>query len=90
LATLVLALVLAMVTPSAAQGARRITWYVMSSGGGQGSSPHYTLNVTIGQPAAGLAYSTNFRLGSGFWYWVGLPQVVFKHLFLPVVLKGYH
>lgn len=82
-------LLLVAVTTAGADANTRITWYVVSGGGGDMSSPNYSLDATVGQAAPGLSYSTNFRLGSGFWYVVGVPEVVQIRVFLPVVLKSY-
>lgn len=82
-------LLLVAVTTAGADASTRITWYVISSGGGHAYSPNYTLDATAGQAAPGLSYSTNFRLGSGFWYVMGVPEVVQIRVFLPVVLKSY-
>lgn len=89
LAMLVMMLLLVAVITVGADGSRRITWYVTSSGGGHARSPNYTLDATMGQASPGLSHSPNFRLGSGFWYVVGVPEVVETRLFLPVVLKRY-
>jgi hypothetical protein len=52
----------------------KLPWDVLSGGGGDRSSSSYSLGDTIGQPSAiGLSESTNYRLGSGFWY--GIPVV---------------
>jgi hypothetical protein len=84
---LALAVALVLATTVAADGDTRVTWYIMSSGGGHAGSTNYTLDGTMGQPAAGLTYSTNYRLGGGFWYVLGIPQVTVSRLILPVVLK---
>jgi hypothetical protein len=48
-----------------------LPWDVLSGGGGGRSSSSYILGDTLGQPSAvGLSESTNYRLGSGFWYGV--------------------
>lgn len=45
----------------------QIKWQVIGGGGTRGTSPSFILSGTIGQTAAGLGTSTNFRLNSGFW-----------------------
>jgi hypothetical protein len=51
-----------------------LPWDVLSGGGADRSSSSYTLGDTVGQSSAiGLSESTNYRLGSGFWY--GIPVV---------------
>jgi len=89
LAILATMLLLVAVTTAGAEGSMRITWYVISSGGEHMTSPNYTLDATMGQAAPGLSHSTNFRLGSGFWYVMGVPEVVELRIFLPIVLKSY-
>jgi hypothetical protein len=85
---LVLLLSLVLVTTALAQGAQ-VAWYVMSSGGGHSGSTNYVVDGTMGQPAVGLLYSTNYSLGGGFWYVEGVPQVTITRVILPVVLKRY-
>ena len=84
-----LAASLLLVTAASADANMRINWYAFSGGGGHSSSAHYTVDGTLGQTAAGLASSTHFRLGGGFWYVLGVPQVTTRTLYLPVVLKRY-
>ena len=45
-----------------------INWRVIGGGGGSVQSANYEVNTTIGQPLVGLKASTNYRLGSGYWY----------------------
>jgi len=85
IAILVGALLLTVTSTALADASRHITWYVMSSGGGQMESPNYALDTTVGQPAVGLSFSPNYTLGSGFWYVVSVPRAA--RLFLPVLLK---
>jgi hypothetical protein len=47
------------------------------------------LDATLGQAAAGLASSPNYRLGTGYWYIYSMPQVSETHLYLPVILRTY-
>ncbi len=89
LAALIAILQLTLVTSVCADAAARITWYAFSSGGGHTQSSNYSLDGTVGQSAPGLAHSPNFCLGSGFWYVTGVPQVVERLVFLPVVLRTY-
>ena len=87
LAVLAGILLLVAVTTAGADANTQITWYAISHGGGHAHSPNYTLDATIGQAAPGLSFSPNFRLGGGFWYVVGVPEVTQVRVFLPVVLK---
>jgi hypothetical protein len=42
---------------------------VAASSGGRGSSTHFAVKSTVGQPTPiGPAASTNFEVGAGFWY----------------------
>ena len=86
---LALVVLLAVVGPSAADSTASVSWYVIASGGGQSQSTNYTLGGTVGQAGAGVAYSQNYRLVSGFWYVTGMPEVMERLLFLPTVLKTY-
>ncbi len=45
-----------------------IKWHVIGGGGGAVQSSNYGVNTTIGQPLVGFKASTNYRLGSGYWY----------------------
>ncbi len=46
-----------------------LPWTVLSAGGGDRGSASYVLGDTTGQSSAiGLSQSTNYRLGSGYWY----------------------
>jgi hypothetical protein len=57
---------------------------VVSGGGDYSSSTNYGLISTIGQPSAiGLSSSDNYVNHAGYWYTVGLRQM----LFLPVILR---
>jgi hypothetical protein len=84
---LVLALSLLTITRSAAEGGPSIVWSALSSGGGHAVSAHYALDFTLGQAAAGLCSSPNYRLGVGFWYALGVPQMTERLLYLPAILK---
>jgi hypothetical protein len=89
LAMLATILMLVAVTTAGADASTRITWYAISYGGGHAQSPNYRLDGTTGQAAPGLSHSPNFRLGGGFWYVVGVPEVAEIRIFLPVLLKRY-
>ena len=74
--TVLLALVLCLAATGAALAMSsanyNLPWDVLSGGGGDRSSSSYILGDTMGQPSViGPSESTNYRLGSGFWY--GLP-----------------
>jgi hypothetical protein len=57
---------------------------VVSGGGDYSNSTNYSLISTIGQPSAiGISSSDNYVNHAGFWYTVGLRQM----LFLPVILR---
>lgn len=58
--------VLAMQSCALAQD-YRIDWYSINSGGGVSTSGAYTLNATIGQPAAGFTKTTSLLHWAGFW-----------------------
>ncbi len=46
-----------------------LPWTVLSAGGGDRGSSNYALGDTAGQSSAiGLSQSTNYQLGSGYWY----------------------
>ncbi|MBI1802013.1 MAG: hypothetical protein HYR71_10345 [Chloroflexi bacterium] len=60
-----------------------LSFSVVASGGGSGSSGAYTLNGTAGQPSAGVgANSGGYGLSSGFWNVADLLKV-----FLPAILR---
>jgi len=82
-------LLLAVATAAVADAGNRITWSVVSGGGGYTTSTHYQLQGTIGQAAPGLSHSTHYRLGSGFLYVMGLPLLRETRLYLPVVVKKF-
>jgi hypothetical protein len=57
---------------------------VISGGGDYSGSTHYGLISTIGQSSAiGLSSSDNYVSHAGYWYTVGLRQM----LFLPLILR---
>ena len=88
---LALALLLILASAVSAEAGYHITWYAMSSGGGHGGSPHYSLDGTMGQMTAGLATSPNYRLGTGYWYVMGAPQpgptAALRWVSLPIIVK---
>src|SRR5262245_33321255 len=43
------------------------SWSVVAGGGGTSASGQYTLQGTIGQPAASLSSGGTYSLASGFW-----------------------
>jgi hypothetical protein len=60
-----------------------IDWmYPLSGGGGNSSSTHYTIQLTIGQTAIGSSENASFQAGIGFWY--GLRDFIYD-LFLPMI-----
>jgi hypothetical protein len=76
--TVILALAFCLIASGAALAMSsanyNLPWDVLSGGGGGRDSSSYRLGDTIGQPSAiGLSQSTNYRLGSGFWY--GVPVI---------------
>jgi hypothetical protein len=66
-------------------------WQVIGSGGGYGSSTHYVLDGSIGQPVVGAGGSASYRLGAGYGYGVteAVPMPPGYRMYLPVSLKGY-
>ena len=44
-----------------------IAQYVIAGGGGQATGDGWTLNATVGQPAAGMATGGGLTLAAGFW-----------------------
>lgn len=56
-------------SPATAQptAGEQIKWQVISGGGTSGSSTNYKLAGTVGQTAAGLGASTNYKVNSGYW-----------------------
>jgi hypothetical protein len=51
----------------------RLDWFVPVTGsaGSPSSSANYAVQFTIGQTSIGTSASTNYEIGSGFWYGVG-------------------
>ncbi len=82
-------LLLAVATAAVADAGNRITWSAVGGGGGYSTSTHYQLQGTIGQAAPGLSHSSHYRLGSGYLYVMGLPQVTETHLYLPVIVRKF-
>ena len=68
-------------------GQYRLDWFtpLTTSGGGQASSAHYAIHLTVGQVARGAPASTHYQLcldywcGAGFRDWVYLPLVTRDH-----------
>lgn len=60
----------------------RLDWLVpLSGGGGESISPHYTVNLTIGQVAIGSSSSPGYQACLGFWcgiddHYLYLPRLV--------------
>jgi len=77
----------AMSSPSYA-----IEWDVIGGGGGPMSSASYEMNSTVGQAAIGFKTSSNYQLGSGYWYGVAAPAAPAPpayNIFLPIITKNY-
>ncbi len=67
-----------------------INWDVIGGGGGPISSASYAVNSTMGQAAIGFKTSSNYQLGSGYWYGVAAPAPPPGYrIYLPIVLKNY-
>lgn len=67
-----------------------INWDVIGGGGGPISSASYAMNSTAGQAAIGFKTSSNYKLGSGYWYGVAAPAPPPGYrIYLPIVLKNY-
>jgi len=54
-------------------GGYDLTWNTLGSGGGSNSGGSYTLNGTIGQPAAGTLNGDGYILVGGFWWSEQVP-----------------
>ena len=89
LAALLCCLALAGLASAQGLAGYDLPWYVTSNGGGETSSPHYTLNATVGQGVAGASSSASYRLGGGFWYAYGIPEQAEYEIYLPLVLRGH-
>jgi hypothetical protein len=65
----------------------RLDWFTPLTGGGGGpmQSPHYAVNMTVGQTALGQVSSTNYAVGLGYWYGVD----GYYRILLPVVVRNY-
>jgi hypothetical protein len=85
LSVVVLLLLLAQVAHSMSSTSYRLDWFtpLTSSGGGASSSTNYSVNITIGQSVIGVASSTNYQIGLGFWYGGAGPYF----LYLPLIFR---
>ncbi len=68
-----------------ANGASDIDWWVLGGGGGYTAAGNYTLNVTIGQPVAGVTTTGGSELCAGFWCVAAAEYTVY----LPAITKNY-
>jgi hypothetical protein len=64
-----------------------LDWFtpLTTGGGGQASSAHYAIDVTVGQAARGASSSAGYRVCLGYWCGMGLSNRVY----LPLVTRGY-
>ena len=54
-----------------------LPWTVLATGGGDRSSASYVLGDTLGQSSAiGPSQSTNYQLGSGYWYGISVTECI--------------
>ncbi len=53
--------------PAQPQTGEQIKWQVIAGGGTRSTSTNYIISATVGQTAAGLITSTNYKLNQGFW-----------------------
>ena len=83
---IVLLCCLALVGATWAQGSQnyKLTWSVVGVGGGAAQSNSYHLNGSSGQSLAGAMSSSQYQLGSGFWYGASARYAIF----LPVVIRN--
>ena len=65
--TLLSALLLAALFPSAALAQFQIDWYTIDGGGGSSAGGGLSLIGTIGQPDTGASTGGAFQCGGGFW-----------------------
>ncbi len=79
----VLALVAAQPVQAQSGGGRDLSWWVVSGGGGRGTSAHFVLESALGQPAAGYSASASYKLGSGFMAPLDQPSI-----YLPIVTRS--
>jgi hypothetical protein len=61
-----------------------LPWSVIAGGGGHAEADGVSLDATIGQPLAGMAYNDNYEICSGFWCQV----LSLVRLYLPLIGKG--
>jgi hypothetical protein len=83
---LCLGVVLALAGAVLAVSSPALRRYVVAGGGGRAAGGEYVLHGTIGQPAAGTAYSGEYGLTSGFWAGPGAPPGGHA-VYLPLVLR---
>ena len=62
----------------------QLEWFTpgTTGGGGSASSAHYTVNLTIGQSATGIAASTAYKGCLGYWCGVAVKYQVYVPLIL--------
>lgn len=60
-------LLLTLPAIAAPASGEQIKWQVIASGGGSSTSTNYKISATVGQTAAGLTSSANYKLNQGFW-----------------------
>ncbi len=67
---------------AASPAATHMDWYIpmTTSGGGPASSPHFTVNMSIGQSVIGSSGSGNFKLDLGYWSGLGYLYRLFLSL----------
>jgi len=68
----------------------RLSWnFLGGGGGGSSSSAHYALSGTLGQGSAGAAASPGYRIGTGYWYALGIPVKPAYRIHLPLIEKNH-
>ena len=83
---MVLAVLLIMTDGVLAVGSTnyQLAWFTpLTSGGGKTSSTNYVVDFSVGQPARGMASSTNYQACLG--YWCG--NTIEYSIYLPLVLR---
>jgi hypothetical protein len=84
---LLCAVILAGGVLALSSGQYRLDWFtpLTTGGGGQASSDHYALHLSVGQVARGAPSSPHYQLCLGYWCgagfrdWVYLPLVTRDH-----------